>query len=308
MLVGGCGSSSSTDVDPLSELTFFVTSDAHFMDATCPNPARAAIQAMNTKVIGQPNPAEGGAPFQTPIFALALGDVANGGSGSVPATDEPNPNHTANYTDQWNGFDKYFPLNGVPGDINKLAVPNYATGGNHDVYRRGSPGVGNSLYVANKIAQRYGAALTQDQGNVYYSFNVNGVHVAVLGRWPDETVCAWLAQDLAAIGPDVPVVLGLHYSFDDGEKWYTDAQRQKLADVIAGYRIVAICHGHVHVPQIYKWMGYDVFDDGSVGKLGYFGVMHITPTSLSYAQYLATWDADGNWTGGSWTDTFSKDL
>ena len=306
--VAGCGGGGTlTGVGSLSELTFFVTSDTHFTDAGCPNPDRAGIQAMNTKVIGQPNPAEPGAVIEAPSFVVTLGDLTDGGF-IVPASDEPNVFGTANYTDEWNGFNACFPLQGASGDIDKLSFPDYATGGNHDYYRIfGTYGTGTSTYVAGMLSQRYTTSISYS-GNVYYSFNVNGVHVAMLGRWADETVCAWLENDLQAVGKDVPVVLGLHYSFNDGQLWWTDAERQKLADAIAGYRIVAIVHGHTHNAQIYQWKGYDCFDDGSTGKNGEFGVMHITPSALSYAQYKATYDASGNWTGGNWTGTFHKDL
>jgi len=290
-----------------SDLTFFVTSDTHFTDAGCPNPARAAIQAMNTKVIGQPNPAEPGSVIETPSFVVTCGDLADGGA-ILPATDAPNLLGSANYTDEWNGFNAHFPLTGVQGDINKLPFPNYATGGNHDHYRLiGTIGTGTSTYVAERLCERHAANVT-DSGNVYYSFDANGVHVVMLGRWADETVCRWLQDDLRAVGPNVPVVLCLHYSFNDGQLWWTDAERQKLADAITGYRIVAIVHGHTHVAQIYRWKGYDCFDDGTTGKKGEFGVMHITASSLSYAEYRATYDASGNWTGGAWTHTFRKAL
>jgi hypothetical protein len=314
-LLGGCGSADRVTVNPppdltpgVMDVTFFVTSDTHFKNEGCPNPDRAAIQAMNTKVIGQPNPAEPGHTIQTPSCVLTLGDLADGGD-LIPATDTPDLFDTANYQEQWNGFNTHFPLNGVPGDINRLAFPNCATVGNHDRYRLfGTMDTGESLYVATAASQRQGATVDPNTGNVYYSFDVDGVHVVLLGRWADDTVCAWLRDDLQAVGTQVPVVIGLHYSFNDGQLWWTDAERQKLADVIAGYRIVALLNGHTHHAQIYQWQGYDCFDDGSAGKNGEFAVMRLTATSLSWAQYKATWDDAGNWTGGAWTGTFSKAL
>jgi hypothetical protein len=333
-LVGGCGGSgvpagrAPVGVEGPMNLTFFVTSDTHFTGTGCPLPARAAIQAMNSHVVGIPNPAEGGAPVQQAAFAVTLGDLTDGGTLLHHANDSTG--HARNYPDEWAGFSACFTRDGVPGDANKLSLPDYTTVGNHDFYRcDGTPLLGgNSTFVASHDGQREHASVVSSDGNVAYSFDVNGVHIAMLGRWADPIVRTWLAADLAAVGTSTYVVLCLHYPVDpsDGahlnggvEAWYQTGDRNALGAVIAGYNIVAILNGHTHHANSYKWTPshasgapsytYDCLDDGSAGKVGDFGVIHITPSQLTYAQYLTTFDDNGNWTGGGFTKVqLSKSL
>ncbi len=80
--------------------------------------------------------------------------------------------------------------------------------------------------------------------------------------------------------------------------------------MIAGFNLVAILNGHTHKHELYPWQPstgctYICFDDGSAGKVGDFGILHLTATRKSYAQYQATLDANGNWTGSKWTGTVS---
>ena len=157
-----------------------------------------------------------------------------------------------------------------------------------------------------------------------YSFDTNGVHMVMLGRWADPGVLQWLQRDLAAVGTSAYVVLGIHYPLDnsdynDLDTWYKPADRNAMGAVIAGYKVVAILNGHTHVANTYKLTPahaagapaytYDCIDDGSLGRVGDFGVMHITLSKLTYAQYLPTFNKTGDWTGGGFTNVrLSKDL
>lgn len=282
-----------------TDITLLVASDTHFTSKSLPAKVKTVIQAMNSHLVGIPYPSEIGGTVDQPIAAIICGDLCDGGAG-ISATDTPKSGRR-NYQDQWNGFDYYFPKNGVTGDNNRLRFPNYATAGNHDFYNNfGWALSGKSWYVANKLVQRYELDCNITNGNVYYSFDIDGVHFASLGRYADTYVLTWLSEDLAAVGTETPVVLFLHYAFNDGQSWYTDAERAKLAAVIRGYRVIAILHGHTHVSTHYVWQGYDCYDDGSAGKNGDFGVLRITDDTLTYCQYKAVGDTKGNWKSGSW--------
>lgn len=282
-----------------TDLTLFVISDTHFTSKSLPSGVKVCIQAMNG-LPGTAYPPTVGGMVSMPAAVVTCGDLCDGGAG-IPATDTPKWYSPRNYQDQWYGYDYYFPRYGVSGSTTRIRYQNYATGGNHDFYNNfGTALSGKSWYVAGKLAARYNPSCNITNGNVYYSFDIDGVHVVSLGRWTDSYVLSWLAGDLAALPQGTPVVLFLHYAFNDGEVWYTDAERQMLANVIAGYRVIAILHGHTHKSTHYQWKGYDVYDDGASAENREFGVLHITDTTLSYAQYQTTTDKRGNWSGGYW--------
>ena len=332
-LVCGCGGASHEMTPPLDltpgamDLTVFVTSDAHFQEFTCPPDTSAAIEAMNSHVIGIANPAETGASVQTPSFVLAIGDMCDGGAlAGKDASDQPTAGVPHNYHDQWQTYLSHFPLPGQQGTGDTyLEYPVYATTGNHDYYRdHGAKNRNPSLYVANQVAALYGGKVSSG-GNVYYSFNADGVHFVMLGRWADPQVIKWLRSDLAAVGPQTPVVVSVHYClsikhYGQEELWYSAADRNLLGDVLAGYNVVAILTGHTHDEGAYRWTPdkpsssaksytYDCFDDGSIGKKGNFGVLHITPSAFSYAEYQAEHNDNGSWKSGSFTSTrFRKSL
>lgn len=301
VLFGLCiaGTAQSTDI------TVFVISDTHFINKSLPKYDKAGIQAMNG-LPGVSYPASIGGTVAYPWAVISCGDLCDGGAG-LPASDTPKWYTSRNYQDQWYGYDYYFPKNGVTGDINRLKYPNYATAGNHDYYNNfGQILSSKSYYVTNKLKARYGLTCNSTNGNVYYSFDMDGVHFCSLGRWTDDYVLGWLANDLAATGSATPVVLFLHYAFNDGELWYTNAERQRLANVINGYNVIAILHGHTHDTGHYTWNGYDIYDDGTLGKNGEFGVMRITDNTLTFAEYQTYSDSNGNWTGGYWQWSHTK--
>jgi hypothetical protein len=291
-----------------TDVTLIVSSDTHFTGKTVPAPLKPAIQAMNAHLVGLAYPSGVGGTVATPVAALVAGDLCDGGAG-IGAPDTKKWYTSRNYADQWYGFNYYFPRDGVNGDVNRLRFPTLATAGNHDFYNNfGTAASSKTWYVANQLVSRYGLSSNITNGNVYYSTNIDGLHVVSLGRWGDSYVLNWLAADLQAIGTDQPVVLFLHYAFDDGQTWYTDAERQQLANVIAGYNVIAILHGHTHGTGHYQWQGYDCYDDGTAGYNSEFGVLHVTDTALSYCQYKAAKDSRGNWKSGAWTWWHSKSL
>ena len=62
-----------------------------------------------------------------------------------------------------------------------------------------------------------------------------------------------------------PVILLQHYPLHAGKRW-TQPQIDAFYNVVKGYRILCIMHGHTHSPKAYKWHGIDVLDDGSLKR------------------------------------------
>ncbi|MEN6357970.1 MAG: metallophosphoesterase [Armatimonadota bacterium] len=283
-------------------LTIFQTSDTHYEGTSPTNGTKATVQAMNG-LAGMAWPYGGTIP--TPSAVIVCGDLCDGGkSSTTPATDTPQWYSNRNYQHEWTGFDYNFPKNGVAGDNNRLKYPNYCVPGNHDYWRWCGYTLGTSTYVAEKLKARY-TTNAIEQGNVYYSFNLGGVHFCAIGRYPSPAVLDWLTYDLSTVGYDAPVVLFLHYDFSDSD-WWTANQRQYLANVLnAGYNVIAILNGHTHASQHYMWNGIDIYDDGSASANCGVNVIRITDTTVQVCHYTAT-QSNGTWTGGSWPWAHSK--
>ncbi|MEN6356859.1 MAG: metallophosphoesterase [Armatimonadota bacterium] len=285
-----------------TDFTIFFASEMHYPGGMITDRSRAGVQAMNNL----PGMAWPYGTVPTPSAFIACGDLADGGAwGTTYASDAPQWYTNRNYTHQWNGFDYNFPLYGVQGDNNRLRYPRYAVPGNHDWWRWCGYTLGTSQWVATKLKAQYGNC-NSTNGNVYYSFNIDGIHFAALGRYPDSYVLSWLANDLAGVGTDTPVILFMHYALNDDEEWWSYAQRQLLANAIAGYNVIAILHGHTHSTTHYTWNGYDVYDDGALTEYGGVNVMHITDTTIDTAHYSANVDGNGNWSGGGWLWSYQK--
>lgn len=306
VVVTGNWSGSVLSVSSSRAVTIFCASDVHFTGTGCPVSDKTAIQAMNGMAGTVMYPTQVGTGYVAAPWAVLLcGDLCDGGTLFSPASDSLGA--ARSYPDQWSGFDYYFPRDGVSGDNNRLKYRNYAVSGNHDYWRVYGTFGGTSSYVTDHLKTRYGVTCNSTNGNIYYSFDQSGVHFVALGRYPDSYVRSWLATDLASVGTTARVVLFLHYAFNEGSTWWSDADRQALYNVIAGYNVVAILNGHTHESCHFTWNGYDVFDDGETAA-GEFGVLSITDYRLRYAHYKTTADGSGNWTGGSWDWCFTKPL
>jgi len=142
---------------------------------------------------------------------------------------------------------------------------------------------------------------------------------------------AFLRDDLAAVSAQRRLVLVMHYGFDDfgrEARWWTDAQRQELLDVLAPRQVLGILHGHTHETRRYtvtdpkSGKSHDVISLGSpyykgqstnAGR-GHFAIFHIEGDHLDAADVawepqnpdpdegdnnLAPFDSDG-WGGWKW--------
>jgi cytolysin (calcineurin-like family phosphatase) len=106
----------------------------------------------------------------------------------------------------------------------------------------------------------------------------------------------WLKADLAQNASDGrPVILFQHYGWDPFSverwdpqagrftasgsgvpHWWSEAEREALLEVLAGYNVIGIFHGHEHDrPRIYKVRGFDVFKPVASFKGG-FALVRVT--------------------------------
>lgn len=282
-----------------TDLTVFVNSDTHFTGNGVPANDEVCIQAMNG-LPGSMYPKVIGGRIAVPAGVITCGDLCDGGIN----TSDLGGGRT--YQSQWADYDYYFSRDGVIGDPSRLRYPNCAVVGNHDIYRTfGTLQLGGqSWYVVDMIKARYGLPYDFLSGNVYYSWDVDGVHFASMGVWPDEWVTAWLTANLDQLPAWTPIVLFCHYDISTWEP--TD--RQRLVAAIYGHRIIAILHGHTHNARHYTWNGIDVYDAGSSGNNRDLAVMHITDTRLTYAHYQIRASRHDDWRRGTWKWTHVKAL
>lgn len=259
------------------ELTFLVTSDPHFGSEPNESFNTAQILAMNDS-LREKYPAEIGGAVGTPGFVLIPGDLVE--RGYAP--------------DSWTGpggFIAHFGLNGTDG---MLKYPVYEGRGNHDV---------NNDTDCNNCITNW---ITQRHGNIYYSFNADGVHFVCLDFYPTSEILGWLRSDLKNM-PDanMPVVLFQHIP-PANKAWQN---LDVYMNIIRGYNIIALFHGHDHRSEHYifedPWSDakYDFFNTGSPkGGNRYFYVVHITDDAMTVVEN--DW-----WQGKStWRNYYTKNI
>lgn len=212
-----------------------------------------AIAAMNA-LPGQPWPKALGGPIGTPRGVLVSGDLTEDGKDW-----------------QWHHFAAYY---GLSGQDALLRYPVFEGHGNHDKQRE--------WYVLNRIRERH--------GDLFYAFDWNDLHVVCLGEAPDRAGLTWLAQDLDKIGKERPIVLYLHFPLQGPfaeDQWFGRGDyRERLAEIISGYQVIGVFHGHYHASGRYRWRDWDVYNVGAA-KHGQhsFAVVHVSDERLRVASY-----------------------
>ena len=269
------------------DITLLAASDLHFgstilsrdakgndlwIDAA---PVRRTMDEQMKRIAGKTFPPAIGGSVGQPRSLLISGDLTKDG-----------------LEDEWKQFTAFYGLQpGVPeakpssdnpptGPADRLPV--FECVGNHDKHR------GN--FVTRQVAERHGGD--------YYSVDYGDLHIASLGAGPDEKGLRWLKRDLAATGRQRPVILFMHYPLlgPYSEAWWTNKPdlADHFAQLLGGFNIIAILHGHYHVPGCYKWRGLDVYNIGSI-KHGArcFGVIHVTDRRFTFASWNS--QQDGWW-------------
>ena len=276
------------------DLTFFLTGDTHYgLDLWANNEPdnKATIDAMNS-LPGTAYPASLGGVVGTPSGVLVAGDL----------TDTP---EYANFYGIHifppafrDGFTDDYAVDGS----GRLHYPVYEGYGNHDVDNTAHGYTLDGIRERNLV--RPGITHLSDNG-LNYSWDWQGVHFVNLNIYPGMNERSgysldFLADDLKNYVGDSnrPVVLMHHFGFDGFSlNWWSDAERQAYANVIDGYNIVGIFHGHLHTTLDYQWNGYDIFD-GSAAHDGNFLVVHLHGDQMDVAS------REGN----QWGFTFSKTI
>jgi len=274
---------------PAYEVTFFLASDPHYgagPEVAAAN--RKIVDAMN-RLPGTAYPPQIGGVIGQPRGVAVLGDLIN---------DAASPQAS----DFWQLYTGDF---GVDGE-GRLKFPVYENSGNHDggedqIVRQG-------IRERNKV--RRGLTAISPNG-INYSWDWEAVHFVNLGLyagsegetfaspWGRRFEGSWrlpghslefLADDLARnVGRSGrPVVLMQHYGWDVwGMGWWSDRERQALADVIKEYRVIAVFWGHTHTVQRVDVEGIPTFCVGSsqAGRTpGSFMVVRIRPKEMIVAE------------------------
>ncbi len=150
-----------------------------------------------------------------------------------------------------------------------LQMPLYHTIGNHDVF-----GVSTKSGAAPSDPG-YGKKMYEDRiGRTYHSFDHKGWHFVVLDSiqptedrmWEariDEPQLAWLAGDLARVGPKAPVIGVVHVPLVTAFATYADnvvtnqkyntltvANAPQVLAAFEGHNVVAVLQGHTHVNEV----------------------------------------------------------
>jgi hypothetical protein len=267
------------------DITLLALSDLHFgstimdLDANGNErwidamPVRRTMAGHMKRIAGKPYPPAIGGSVAPPWSLLITGDLTEDGK-----------------QEEWDQFTAFFGLpSGVPepkptahtkppGPADRMPV--FECVGNHDRHR--------GEYVTRQVAARH--------GDDYYSLDYGDLHLASMGAGPDEAGLKWLKRDLAATGRQRPVILYMHYPLVGpfSDSWWTTrpALMESFAQVIGGFNVIAILHGHYHVPGCYQWRGLDVYNIGSL-KHGArcFGVIHVTDHTFTFASWNSPQDS-----------------
>ncbi len=209
---------------PVSVVQFIFTSDAHYglkrasfrgavnVDAHVVN---AALVAAINRVAWLTLPADSGVRAGEKVGAVDYvidgGDIANRSEAGVQSA-------SASWRQFVFDYQHHLTLRGPDGQRTRvLAIP-----GNHDVsnavgfYRLMQPakdassmvGLFNEMLAPTK--PRTTGTYDYARDKVHFSREVGGVHLSFVNVWPDSAERLWLAHDLAAVSPNVPVLLFAH--------------------------------------------------------------------------------------------------
>ncbi|MCC6523492.1 MAG: metallophosphoesterase [Polyangiaceae bacterium] len=234
------------------DLSFLVTADTHLGYGDDEALNVRAIAAMND-MAGKPFPAAAGGALGEPAGVLVAGDLTDGGK-----------------PEEWERFEALYGLTGKEG---VLHYPVFEVLGNHD--RAGG------TFVERQIARRHGARR--------YAWDWQDVHFVCFGEAPDENDIVWLRDELRRLGKDIGIVLLFHFPLTGPYShgwWWEDRHRAALRDLLDGYPVLGIFHGHYHANGSYRWNGLDAYNPGSVrhGGRGFIAV-RIEDTRMTVAEW-----------------------
>lgn len=239
--------------------------------------------------------------FETPLGIVLGGDLTESAGGFAGRNSGG---------DQWRLFiDRY-----EHGHDKAVRYPVYVGLGNHDLeIEPRDQRLPRNLYrdrMWDYVAQRHAGPNAPvsvddfDPRSHSYSWNWGGVHLVQLHRFAGDTrhglpsSLPWLRRNLERYATDGrPVIFFQHYGFESGNsigsnrrsrsKWTPDEMNQ-FEEVIRGYNVVGLFHGHDHWSQRpYEWRGYPVFSPGAA-HFAQFAIVHINHQTMDviYAEVV----------------------
>lgn len=194
-----------------------------------------------------------------------------------------------------------------------LHYPVYPGFGNHDMDPTSSDSLKNladrsfNLHYLDSALQaklKKKEILNLHPSSRSYSWNVEDVHFVQAQRFSGDTAYGesnfdWLADDLklyASAGN--PVVYIQHYGVDEWAiKWWPQAARNRLFDLLDSYNIAAFFVGHTHSSTLQHYRGYPIYqvnnawpdEDGN----GSFAILRLKGETVSVTSCRWT-DGEGN--------------
>ncbi|HPD46771.1 MAG TPA: redoxin family protein [Anaerohalosphaeraceae bacterium] len=202
-------------------LTFFGWSDQHVQTDGSAQHLRDAVYAMNA-LPGVYYPDAIGGTVEKPAFVFGCGDISEWPSGAARDT-----------------YDKVIRYG--------LRYPSFDIAGNHDL-----GGLSPSKTITDWLTARHGA--------LRYTFDIEGVHFVALFSEYDESLnnpaqpisaaaLEFLKQDLAAVGPERPVIVATHLCYD------AITNRDAFVDAMKGANILCVLGGHYHKAKVDTYRG-----------------------------------------------------
>jgi hypothetical protein len=246
-------------------ITFFVAGDSHFGARGMEELNRAIVEQMNA-LPGTDYPPAIGGQVEAPRGVLFMGDMTDSSQES-----------------QWRQFEQLYGRTGKDG---LLHFPVYEAVGNHDV-------IGDSPIVRHVKRRHHG---------LVYSWDWGDVHFICLDMYPDADTRAWLTKDLAKAGRQRPLIVFFHYAIEGPySDFWPAADKQALGQLLEGYNVLAVFHGHFHHAGHYQWCGREVFLPGSPRHSSH----ELLVVRLSAGQLaVGFWDFDSR----VWRDAFVKPI
>ena len=273
--------------------------------------------------------ASAGRPVARPRGIIMCGDITDDGGGQ---TAEPREGP------QLFQFSRRYQQGTGP---DRVHYPVYVGLGNHDLDQDGRPPSVNwyrdelrdYVRLNHKPSALFHPLVPVDNYDTLsdnYSWNWGHLHLIQAQRFAgDDTKgaissLAWLKADLETYAADgKPVVICQHYgwdyfsrerwdparrTFDDTGSgpphWWSDEERQALLDVLGGYNIAGIFHGHEHDnAMIYRVDGFDIFK-AKAAFMGGFGIARFHGQMMDVVLGEASNDSGGV----VFTATYSKEL
>lgn len=212
----------------------------------------------------------------------------------------------------------------------RVHFPVYVGLGNHDLDQDGRPPntdwyrdeLRDYVRMSHKPSAFFKPAVPVDNYDEFsdsYSWNWDGLHLIQAQRFAGDrnkgaaSGLDWLKRDLATYAADGrPVVLFQHYGWDhfslerwDPDRktfdpegsgaphWWSDAERTAFLDILKGYNIAAIFHGHEHeTAMIYQAAGYDIVK-ATAAYMGGFALVRVTSRGMDIALGTAENDRGG---------------